>query len=634
VKSLLGILEQIEDPGDLRGLKKDELVELAKEIRKLLMRVVANNGGHLASNLVVVELTLALHSVFNSPIDKIIWDVGHQSYVHKLLTGRREKILTLRRYGGISGFPKRNESIHDAYGTGHASTSISAALGMAQARDLEGKNYHVIAVIGDGALTGGMALEALNHAGDLKSKLIVVLNDNKMSIDSNIGAFSNYLNRLRTDPMYYKLKEDLEYILRRIPAIGEKMVKSAERLKDSFKYFLVPGMLFEELGFKYLGPVNGHNIDDLQAVFNSAKKLNGPVLIHVLTEKGKGYAFAEEEPNRFHGIGPFNPQNGLPHAKSPQIPTYTKVFSDTLVELAAKDKKIVAVTAAMAGGTGLFSFAERFPERFFDVGIAEQHACTFAGGLAASGFKPVIAIYSTFLQRAYDQILHDLCLQRLPVVLAIDRAGVVGEDGETHQGLFDYAYLRHIPGIVIMAPRNENELRHMLNTAISYKDGPIALRYPRGKGEGITLEEPQDLPIGRGELLRKGNDLLFLSSGAMAIPVMEAVERLFWQGINATVVNVRFIKPLDKELILSLASRIQRVITVEDHVLSGGFGSAVIELLEEAGLTNIAVRRLGFPDRFIEHGKREQILAKYGLDADGIYEAALNLCRQGVKHHQ
>lgn len=628
------ILETIDDPSVLCHLGKGELVELAADIRKFLMRVVSNNGGHLASNLGVVELTLALHRVFKTPEDKIVWDVGHQSYVHKLLTGRRSSFSTLRQYGGISGFPKREESVHDAFGTGHSSTSISAALGMAKARDLEGEGHHVIAVIGDGALTGGMAFEALNHAGDMGTKLIVVLNDNKMSIDPNIGAFSNYLNRLRADPVYHKLKEDLELILRRIPAIGQTVAKSAERLKDGLKYILVPGIWFEELGFKYLGPVNGHNIADLQEFLQIAKKISSPVLLHVITEKGRGYTFAEEEPDRFHGIGPFDPENGFPcraGKEDKDTPTYTQVFSDTLIKLAAEDKKIVAITAAMAAGTGLTPFAQRFPSRFFDVGIAEQHACTLAGGLAVSGFKPLVALYSTFLQRAYDQILHDICLQKLPLVLAVDRAGIVGEDGETHQGLFDFACLRNMPNMVIMAPRNENELRHMLKTAFSYTQGPVAIRYPRAKGEGVVLDEPQEVPVGRGVLLRNGEDLLLLAVGTMVTFAMEAAEKLSYQGIDAAVVDARFVKPLDKELILEFAMRCGKLITVEEHIISGGFGSAVMELLQEAEVHNIRTKSLGIADTFVEQGARALLLHEHGLDAEGIYSAALSFCHQKVE---
>ena len=489
-------------PEDLKNLKIAELEELAAEIRNYMIRTVADTGGHLAPNLGVVELALALHSTFQSPRDRIIWDVGHQSYPHKLLTGRWDRFPTLRRYRGLSGFPKPAESEHDPFGTGHSSTSISAALGLALARDFYGGNYKVIAVIGDGAFTGGMAYEALNHAGHVKTDLIVILNDNKMSISSNVGAMSDYLGRIRSDPKYSRLKAEFEQMLNRVPLVGKKMVESAERLRGGLKYLITPGMIFEELGLTYFGPVDGHNIAALKRTLRQAARMKGPVLVHVLTEKGKGYHYAEAAPERFHGIGPFDLDNGLPRSKKKSL-TYTEVFGNTMLKLAAENPKIVALTAAMAGGTGLSRFAELYPQRFYDVGIAEQHAAGLAAALAAGGLKPVFAVYSTFLQRAYDQMIHDVCLQKLPVVFAIDRAGIVGEDGETHQGIFDLCYLRSIPGMAVMAPRNEDELQHMLYTALHGAPGPSALRYPRDKGEGVALKEPHLLPWGQGELLRE-----------------------------------------------------------------------------------------------------------------------------------
>lgn len=620
---------QLKLPEDLKNLSIAELKELAAEIRQYMIRTVADTGGHLASNLGVVELALALHSTFDSPRDRIIWDVGHQSYPHKLLTGRWDRFPTLRRYGGLSGFPKPSESEHDPFGTGHSSTSILAALGLALARDFYGENYRVIAVIGDGALTGGMAYEALNHAGHVKADLIVVLNDNKMSISSNVGAISDYLGRIRSDPKYSRLKAEFEQLMNRVPLVGKKMVESAERLRGGLKYLLTPGMIFEELGLTYFGPVDGHNIAALKRTLRQAARMKGPVLVHVLTEKGKGYPHAEAAPERFHGIGPFDLGNGLPRSKK-KYPTYTEVFGKTMLKLAAADPKIVALTAAMAGGTGLSRFAELYPQRFYDVGIAEQHAAGLAAALAAGGLKPVFAVYSTFLQRAYDQLVHDICLQNLPVVLAVDRAGIVGEDGETHQGIFDLSYLRSIPGMAIMAPRNEDELQHMLYTALYGAPGPAALRYPRDKGEGVPLSEPRLLPWGKGELLREGKDLLIVAAGTVANAALAAADRLAREaGIDAAVINARFVKPLDEELILQWARRCGRLLTVEESILAGGFGSAVLELLAERGLA-LPVSRLGIDDRFVEQGPRELLLSLYGLDAEGIYREALSFTRVGV----
>lgn len=613
------LLEKIDSPKDLKKLTVPELERLAAEIRSVLIKTVSRTGGHLAPNLGVVELTIALHRVFDTPRDKIVWDVGHQSYVHKLLTGRREQFVSLRQHGGLAGFPKREESEHDHFNTGHSSTSVSAALGLALARDLCKEDYHVVAVIGDGALTGGMAFEALNMVGDRKSDVIVILNDNEMSIAENVGAMSTYLTRMRTDPKYYKGKEELENLLRKIPSIGPTVLKAMERVKDSFKYLLVPGMLFEELGFTYLGPIDGHNLGALKKVLWDAKDLTGPVLVHVITKKGKGYKPAEQNPDKFHGCGPFEIATGTA-CKSGGNVSYTEVFGKCLAKLAKDQVRTLAITAAMPDGTGLSHFANEFPHRFFDVGIAEQHAVTMAAGLASQGFKPVVAIYSTFMQRAYDQILHDVCLQKLPVVFALDRAGIVGEDGPTHHGLFDYAYLRHIPNMVVMAPKDENELQHMVQTALDY-NGPIALRYPRGAGVGVPLDQiPRSLPIGKGEILKEGRDCTVLAVGSMVYPALTAAEELQKEGISATVINCRFIKPLDEELILEQARRTGRLVTIEEHVLQGGFGGAVLELLEAQGLYDIRVKRLGVPDQFVPHGNSDLLRAAYGLNEEGIME--------------
>jgi len=607
------------------------LEELAGEIRGLLVHTVAKTGGHLAPSLGVVELTLALHRVFDSPRDRIIWDVGHQAYVHKILTGRREQFATLRQYGGLSGFPKPGESIHDAFGVGHSSTSISAALGMALARDLKGEDFRVLAVIGDGSLTGGEAYEALNNAGQLQTNLTVIVNDNEMSIAKNVGAMSEYLTRLRTAPTYARVKHDLEYLLRRIPAIGESVFHVAERLKDSLKYLLVPGMIFEQLGFKYIGPIDGHNIRLLLDVFDKSKQISGPVVIHVVTVKGKGYLPAERNPDKFHGVGPFDIETGNIIKKNCTA-TYTDVFGDILIELAEQNSDIVAITAAMPEGTGLKKFAQRFPKRCFDVGIAEPHAVTLAAGLATQGKRPVVAIYSTFLQRAYDQILHDVCLQNLPVVFAIDRAGIVGEDGPTHHGVFDLSYLRHMPNMTLMAPKDENELRHMLYTAMQL-DGPVAVRYPRGAGLGVTLNDPlRLLPVGKAEQIKAGSTVALVAIGNMVAPCTEASNLLKEQGIDAAVVNARFVKPLDTEMIRQLAREVGIIVTVEDNVLQGGFGSAVLESVNSQNLHWAKVLRLGLPDEFIPHGGKEQLLSLYGLDAPGIAKAvATYVQRYGAK---
>lgn len=615
------LISSLKLPDDLKTLNADQLNDVAAEIREYMIKTVADNGGHLAASLGVVELAVALHSTYSSPKDRIIWDVGHQSYPHKLLTGRWDQFPTLRQYGGLCGFPKPSESEHDPFITGHSSTSISAALGLSLAQNHQGNSSRVIAVIGDGALTGGMAFEALNHAGHIKGNLTVILNDNKMSISSNVGSMSAYLGRIRSDPKYSRLKKDFEHFVSRVPLVGKRLVDSAERIKGGLKYVIMPGMIFEELGFTYFGPVDGHNITAIKNVLKQADKMSGPVLVHVVTEKGKGYHYAEESPEVFHGIGPFDLNNGLPLKKKKNL-TYTDIFGRTLLHLGHENPKIVAITAAMTAGTGLTKFSKEFPDRFYDVGIAEQHGVTLAAALAAGGMRPVVSIYSTFLQRAYDQIIHDTSLQKLPVVFAVDRAGIIGEDGETHQGLFDISFLRSIPNMSIMAPANEDELRHMLKTALDYKEGPVAIRYPRDKIEGVELKELMILPWGRGELLRQGEDLLIIAAGSVVRTALDAAEKLFWQGIKAAVINARFVKPLDEELILSWARKCGRVITIEENVLAGGFGSAVLELFEKRGLC-LPVKRLGVDDQFVEHGSRAQMISCCNLDTDTIINTAL-----------
>lgn len=612
------LLQKINSPADLKMLTLEEIKLLAGEIRQLIIDVVSKNGGHLAPNLGVVELTLALHKVFTTPKDKIIWDVGHQSYIHKILTGRKEIFPTLRQYHGMSGFPKRKESEHDAFGTGHSSTSISAALGMAVARDLKGEDNNVIAVIGDGSMTGGMAFEALNNAGDLHKKMIVILNDNEMSISKNVGAMSQYLCDLRTGETYNKIKRDVEGWLKGLD-FGSDVLSAIERLKGSVKYLMVPSSVFEELGFKYLGPIDGHDLNKLLEVLEAAKHVNGPVLVHVITKKGKGYKPAETSPNKFHGTGPFEIATGK-KISDPAAPiAYTEMFGKTLTELAAENEKIVAITAAMPDGTGLNKFAEQYPQRFFDVGIAEQHAVTAAAGMAAEGLKPVVAVYSTFLQRAYDSVLHDICMQNLPVTLCLDRAGIVGDDGYTHHGVFDYAYLRSMPQMTIMAPKDENELRHMLNTALSF-DGPITIRYPRGSGVGVDCSEAlQQLSIGKGEVLREGEGVCLLAIGSMVAVALQAVDVLAEQGIKAGVINLRFAKPLDEELLVQAAKKYSKLVTLEEGVVAGGVGSAVLELLNNKGLLQTTqVLNLGIPDEFVPHGDKKYLFRDIGLDLDSI----------------
>ncbi|NPV90381.1 MAG: 1-deoxy-D-xylulose-5-phosphate synthase [Firmicutes bacterium] len=631
----MGLLDSIACPEDLKKLNREQLRLLAEEIREELVATVSRNGGHLAPNLGVVELTLALHLTFDSPRDKIIWDVGHQSYVHKLLTGRRDAFKGLRKLDGLSGFPKRCESPHDIFETGHSSTSISAALGIALARDLNREKHHVVAVIGDGALTGGEAFEALNQAGHLQTNLIVVLNDNEMSIANNVGGMAKYLTRLRTQPAYFRSKEEMEQLLSKIPRIGSRVLQALDRVKDAVKFLILPGMLFEELGFTYLGPVDGHNLEGVRSMLSYATQVAGPTLVHVVTRKGKGYLPAEQNPDKFHGIGPFNIETGEA-VKNGSHPTYTEVFGETLVRLAEDNPRIVAITAAMASGTGLDRFSRKYPERFFDVGIAEQHAVTLAAGLAQSGYQPVLAVYSTFLQRAYDQVLHDVCMQNLPVTLAVDRAGLVGEDGATHQGVFDISYLRHIPNMTVMVPRDENQLQHCLYTALTL-NAPCAVRYPRGSGLGVEREmEPRCLPVGGLELLKEGREVLIIGVGPIVYSCLEAAELMKRQGVEAAVIDIGFIKPLDSEGIIELVKKTNRVVTVEEHVLAGGAGSAVLELINDrAGDLRQApdVLCLGLPDQFIEHGSVAQLRERYGLTpeaiADKIYKRWPVLYRNG-----
>ena len=624
-----GLLNKIDSPKDIKNLNYDALKELAQEIRDYMIEVISKNGGHLAPNLGVVELTLALHKVFNCPKDKIIWDVGHQSYIHKIITGRREAFKTLRQYNGLSGFPKIQESEYDAFGTGHSSTSISAALGMAIARDLKGEDNEVIAVIGDGSMTGGMAYEALNNAGDLQKKLIIILNDNEMSIAKNVGAMSDYLYQLRTAKTYTRIKKDLEGWLKH-KNYGENIINIVRRVKGSVKYLLVPGSVFEHLGFKYYGPVDGHDLEHLVEVLEVAKATPGPVIIHVITKKGKGYEPAEKSPNKFHGTGPFDIATGKKITKPGAPVTYTEVFGKTLVDIAKDDKKIVAITAAMPDGTGLNYFADAYPDRFFDVGIAEQHAVTAAAGMAAAGLHPVVAVYSTFMQRAFDSVLHDICMQNLPVVLGLDRAGLVGDDGYTHHGVFDYSYLRLMPQMTIMAPKDENELRHMLATAVNF-NGPIALRYPRGSGLGVEITEPlHTLPIGKAEEIKTGSDVCLWAIGSMVDEAVKAAEALAEQGISAGVVNMRFVKPLDTELLVKTALQCKNIVTLEEGTVEGGAGSAVLEELNDNGLVGkVKVLNLGIPDKYIPHGDKKLLLRDIGLDPDSIVKRIAEFLKDG-----
>ncbi|MFQ5780398.1 MAG: 1-deoxy-D-xylulose-5-phosphate synthase [Nitrospiria bacterium] len=628
------LLDQITSPSDLKKIPREDLPELAQEIRDEILQVIAAKGGHLGASLGAVELAISLHTCFDAPQDRLVWDTGHQGYPHKLLTGRRNRFSTVRQYKGISGFLSRSESPYDTFGAGHAGTSISAALGMVEARDHQGGKYHVIAIIGDGSMTAGMAYEALNHAGALKRDIIVVLNDNEMSISKNVGAFSAYLNRIITGPLYTKVKSETAILLKNIPKIGEPMLKAAKRAEESVKGLIIPGLFFEELGFRYIGPIDGHRLDHLLTTFDNIKQLDGPLLIHVITKKGKGYRPAEEDPTAFHGTSSFDLSTGIAKKKK-TLPTYTGIFAKCLIRLAKKNRKIVAITAAMPEGTGLNKFAKEFPDRFYDVGISEQHAVTMAAGMAADGLRPVVAIYSTFLQRAFDQIVHDVSLQNLPVVFCLDRAGLVGEDGPTHNGVFDIAYLKGIPNMILMAPKDENELQHMLATALN-QNGPVAIRYPRGEGIGVPLDERETpLPIGKGKLLRGDSaeawDVALIAVGNMVYPALEAATLLEKGGIVVGVVNARFVKPIDQEMLVMVANRCRRVITLEEHVLKGGFGEAVITTLEEernAGkVPHVDIRLIGLPDQFIEHGGQKILRKKNGLDPESISASAFEFVK-------
>jgi len=630
-KTAAGLLERVNSPSDLKGFSLQELEGLAEEIRKIIIETVSRNGGHLAPSLGVVELTIALHYVFDTPRDKIIWDVGHQAYTHKLITGRRDSFHTLRQFGGLSGFPKREESPFDTLNTGHSSTSISAGLGISTAKSLKGEHDKIIAVIGDGSMTAGMAFEGLNQAGETEKDLIVILNDNAMSIAPNVGAFSSFLSRKMTGRRFVSFKRELESFIRSLPGVGENILNLVRKSEDSLITFFTPGMLFEAFKFKYIGPINGHRLDLLIETFKNISHLRGPVLLHVLTVKGKGYGPAEKDPAHFHGVGSFEIATGWPQKGTPKPPpSYTSVFGQTMVDLGHRHKKLFAITAAMPEGTGLTKFAETFPERFLDVGIAEQHAVTFAAGLALEGFRPVVAIYSTFLQRAYDQIIHDVCLPNLPVVFAIDRGGLVGEDGPTHHGHFDITYLRSLPNMTFMAPKDENELRHMLFTALLCK-GPVAIRYPRGRGIGVPFdEECQEIPIGEAEILKKGKDMLILALGSMVYPSLEASALLEQEGVSAGVVNCRFVKPLDKRIGI-WARETGSVLVIEENIRQGGLGGAVLELLNDLQIEGVRLRRVGLPDKFVEQGSVAILKGKYGLDAHGILKEAGNLLQEHQK---
>ena len=616
----LSVLSKIDCPADIKKLERHRLGQLADELRSFMIHTISKTGGHLASSLGTVELTVALHYVFNAPADQIVWDVGHQAYGHKILTGRRDQFHTLRQYEGISGFPRREESIYDTFNVAHASTSISAALGMAVARDLEGKDHHVVAIIGDGGLTGGIALEGINQAGHLQKKLLIILNDNEMSISPNVGAIAGYLNRIVTGQVYNRFKKEVEGMLLSVPRIGPRLVKIGRDMVDAMKTFMVPGLLFHELGFDYIGPINGHHLDGLVDTLEKVKNNAAPTILHIVTKKGAGWSVAESAPIKYHGPTAYDPKTGVFYPTAPAPPSYTSIFGKTMIRLAKQDPKIVAITAAMLEGTGLVQFSKEFPHRCFDVGIAEQHAVTFAAGLATQGMKPVAAIYSTFLQRAYDQVIHDVCIMDLPVTFAIDRAGIVGADGPTHNGLYDVAYLRAVPNMIVMAPKDENELQHMIYTAIETPH-PTAVRYPRGNGLGVKLDEQfRLLELGKAEILQDGRDCAVLAIGTMVHPSLKAAEKLAADGISATVISARFIKPLDEELISCLAHEKSFLITVEEAALMGGFGSAVMELLESRNIQGCKILRIGVPDRLIPHGSPNLLHAKYGIDADGIYE--------------
>jgi 1-deoxy-D-xylulose-5-phosphate synthase len=614
------ILERVNSPDDIKKLNKNKLKALAEEIRALIIDTVSVNGGHLASNLGVVELTLALHYVFDFKKDRLIWDVGHQCYTHKIITGRKDSFHTLRQYRGLSGFPRMEESEYDHLNTGHSSTSISAALGMAVARDQLGEDYQIVAVCGDGALTAGLALEGLNQAGHLKNRMILILNDNEMSIGKNVGGIAGYLNRIIAGQFYIRFHQKLKKVLKSIPLIGRTLLSIAGALEHLLKRAFVPGMLFEELGYRYIGPEDGHSIGALIKTLRNLKNIEGPVLLHVVTKKGKGYKPAEDQMETFHGAGPFDVKTGqFKKSDKPKAPSYTEIFGKTICDIAKKDKKIVAITAAMREGTGLKPYSEKYPDRFFDVGIAEQHAVTFAVGLALQGLKPVVAIYSTFLQRALDQLIHDVSLMKLPITFAIDRGGIVGADGPTHHGTFDLSYIRMIPHFVLAAPRDENELRHLLYTGV-YSGLPFAVRYPRGTAIGVPIDSPiHKMPIGKGEILRHGTDGVMIAVGRMVYPALEAAEKLEVEGVKLSVIDARFVKPLDDRLILGEIERTGRVITLEDSILAGGFGSLITEIMVDNKLTSVPIDRIGLPDVDIEHGDVKTLDAKYGIDVESIH---------------
>ncbi|MFA7013529.1 MAG: 1-deoxy-D-xylulose-5-phosphate synthase [Desulfobacterales bacterium] len=623
------LLDTINSPADLKTIGRDRLPALAEELRRMIVEVVSKNGGHLSASLGVVELTLAVHYVFNAPLDKIIWDVGHQAYAHKILTDRKDRFHTLRQHNGICGFTRISESPYDAFSSGHSSTSISAGLGIACAKRLKNDAAKVISIIGDGSLTGGVAFEGLNKAGDCrKEDIVVILNDNDMAIAHNVGSLSSFLSRKFSAKYLQNFRTELGDFLKSVPKFGDDIYQFAKRAEESFKTFITPGMLFEALNFEYFGPINGHRLPHLIDILENIKTLRKPVLLHVVTQKGKGYPPAEKNPVFFHGVGCFEVETGNSIKKPGRIPTYAEVFGEAMVRFAARDERIIAVTAAMPEGTGLAEFAEKYPDRFFDVGIAEQHGVSFAAGMASEGFRPVVAVYSTFLQRAYDQILQDVCLDSLPVIFAIDRGGIVGEDGATHHGLFDFSYLRGIPNMTIMAPRNENELVRMMATAFSH-NGPIALRYPRGAAIGVDLDENiQPVPIGQAEVLETGDDLLILAIGHGVSEARKARELLVAHNIHPTLVDCRFVKPLDAELIVRLARKIPRIITVEDHMLHGGFGSAVLECLADHGINGCRIRRIGIQDTFVEHGPSKVLRSQYGIDAAAVVRAAESLVRE------
>lgn len=617
----MSLLENINSSADLRSLPPAELSTVSDEIRQYILETMSRIGGHTGASLGAIELAVALHYAFDTPHDRLVWDVGHQAYAHKIITGRRELLPTIKQYGGISGFLRRDESEYDTFGAGHASTSLSAALGMAIARDRKGEQHHVVALIGDASLAGGMAMEAINQAGHLKTRLIVVLNDNEMSIAPAVGALTGYLNRIRTAQGYHRFKGEVEETLLAIPSLGERLHHAAKTVKDAIAAAVLPGALVSELGFKYIGYVDGHNPRALVAALREAQQVkDGPVIVHALTTKGKGYPQAEKDYYRWHATGPFDLETGKAIKSAAKAPTYTSVFGKSLCELMEKDDKIVALTAAMPDGTGICDALERFPERSFDVGIAEQHCVTFAAGMSCEGLKPVCAIYSTFLQRGFDQLVHDVCIQNLNVKFCLDRGGIAGGDGPTHHGLLDIAYLRAVPNIVVMAPKDEGEMRDMMLTMMEHV-GPAAMRYPRGNGVGADIaREPQLVEIGKGELLRDGGEIAIVAYGSMVHPSLRAAENLAREGIETTVVNARFVKPLDAPLLLALARTKRLIVTVEEAYLAGGFGSAVLELLEENGLQDkVRIVRMGIPDRLVTHGDAKLLLAKYGLDADGIY---------------